>query len=785
MRHFRSASPRAPGSAKAAKNTSGRGWWGVSACSVAVALLAQPSASAAPRSAPLPPAPKAAQSRRAPPPLNAAQPPRAVTAADLYGKQRVFATPGDWALSNPELTAVVRKRDGWLTELWRARPTMPSAPALGVASTIDSLWQYHQVASVGSKDYAFKAVSSRAVGSALEVTSQLTLAGRALLAVTVYEADPSAPKLKLTTTFSAPDGRAVGARLGDALRWGNVQYFVSGVQAPRMSYKGPADWVGRHGAQGDLLLRPLGATRMYVDYRARIRGFQGTIKAHYAQQLNAGQALVSVRELSFEPLPGSASPSTPRAMGRLVAELVDEAGAPIAGKLTIDRVGSERAVFDEDGDLSGADRFAWTGNGKLEVALPPGKYKVLATAGLERDARRFDVSVTEGKVSNIHADLPQVLDTKGWTSADLHLHQAPSVDADISLPARVVSIAAEGVELAAATDHYVVTDLEPIRRQLERDGVLTTGFHSVIGSEVSTLGNRFGHFNVFPMSPGTNVIYQDTTPRGLFASARQVAPHGILQVNHPRMDPMISYFAAYDVSERDGTTKDPAYSPDFDTIEVYNGDEARDLKQVRKVLMDWLHQLRDGRRYAATGSSDSHKLAILDPGLPRTFIQCAPPHQAASVKRGPATERAQGGRSPELNATLECMAALKQGRAIVTSGPFIQASVRQYGPGSHNLINQRKFELEVSVQAAPWINVSQVEVLAGTRGQRIHFESLKQTSQVQRYRRTLTLELPRGAEFIIVVAQGSRGLPNVARAYTLPFGFTNPIWLDYKPNAIR
>src|SRR5690606_15296312 len=132
---------------------------------------------------------------------------------------------------------------------------------------------------------------------------------------------------------------------------------------------------------------------------------------------------------------------------------------------------------------SGADRFAWTGNGKLEVALPPGKYKVLATAGLERDARRFDVSVTEGKVSNIHADLPQVLDTKGWTSADLHLHQAPSVDADISLPARVVSIAAEGVELAAATDHYVVTDLEPIRRQLERDGVLPTGFHSVIGSE--------------------------------------------------------------------------------------------------------------------------------------------------------------------------------------------------------------------------------------------------------------------------------------------------------------
>lgn len=709
--------------------------------------------------------------------------PRAASAADLHGKQRVFAKPGDWAFGNSELTAVVRKRDGWLTELWRARPTVPSAPALGVASNIDSLWQFHQVASVGDKDYAFKALSSRALGSALEVTSQLELSGRLIRAVTLYEPDASAPKLRLTTTFSAPDGRALGARLGDALRWGNVQYYVSGVQAPRMSYKGSANWIGRQGAQGDLLLRPLGTTRMQVDYRARIRGFQGTIKAHYAKQLNAGQALVSVRELSFEPLPGGAGPKTPNLVGTLVAELVDEDGAPLAGKLTIDRVGSKKPVFDEDGDLSGADRFAWTGNGELSVTLPPGNYRVLATAGMERDARRFDVSVRPGAVSKLHADLPRVLNTSGWTSADLHLHQSPSVDADISLPARVVSIAAEGVQLAAATDHYMVTDLEPIRQQLERDGVLTTRFHSIAGSEVSTLGNRFGHFNVFPMTPGTNVTYQDTTPRGLFASARKVAPSGILQVNHPRMDPKISYFEAYSVSERDGSTTDPAFSKDYDSVEVYNGDEARDLKKVRKVLMDWLHQLRDGRRYAATGSSDSHKLAILDPGLPRTYIQCAPPHEQGSLKRG-ANGGAKGAPDPKLKATAACMSALKAGQALVTSGPFIRASVRKHGPGSVAVINQRKFELEVAVEAAPWIDVSQIEVLAGTQGKRIHFESIKaKPGQVERYKRSLKLELPAGAEFIIVVAQGARGLPNVAREYTVPFGFTNPIWLDYKPNA--
>lgn len=673
----------------------------------------------------------------------------------------MFAQAGDWALSSSQLTAVIRKRDGWLTDLWRRPLILPSAPALGVDTQVDALWQFHPVASVGDKDYAFRAKSTRALSDGLEVTSEVELSGRTLRAVTVFRLDPTLPKISLETRYSASDGAAVGARLGDAFKWGNVQYYVSGLGKPRMSYKGSAKWIGRRGAQGDLLLRPLPGTSMSLDYRARIRGFQGTIKAHYAKELGAGKELVARRELSFEPLP--IDPPSPTPTGRLEAELVDENGRGIAGKLTIDRVGSKTRVFDEDGGLDGADRFAWTGNGRLNIPLPVGRYKVLATAGLERDARSFDVQIRLGETSRFHADLPRVMSTPGWTSADFHLHQVPSVDADISLPARVVSIAAEGVELAVATDHYVVTDLGPTRKALLRDGVLTTDFQSVVGCEVSTLGNRFGHFNVFPLPLDKNVAYQDMTPRGLFASARKASPHGILQVNHPRWDPAISYFSAFAVSETDGAPAKPGYDPDFDTIEVYNGDDARDLKKVRPVLLDWLHQLGRGKRYVATGSSDSHKLGILDPGLPRTFVRCRDSKSDADDVKAPFDA---------------CLKALKAGKAQVTSGPFIDAKVLGKGPGETATIQGARFELELRVQAAPWVDVSQLEVLAGADGKRIHFQTFKQTrGRVERFRGKLKLALPEGAAFVVVVAQGSRGLPNVSREYTVPFGFTNPIYL--------
>ena len=89
----------------------------------------------------------------------------------------------------------------------------------------------------------------------------------------------------------------------------------------------------------------------------------------------------------------------------------------------------------------------------------------------------------------------------------------------------------------------------------------------------------------------------------------------------------------------------------------------------------------------------------------------------------------------------------------------------------------RKVRLEVAVRAAPWIDVAQIEVLVGAKGKRSAFALVPRSNKVERLRRSFELEVT-PPTFVIVVAEGARGLPNASRDYTLPYAFTNPIWLE-------
>jgi hypothetical protein len=700
--------------------------------------------------------------------LVAAQPqppgvaPGVVTSAEIGDRWRVFAKPGDYKLQNPAVTAVVRKQDGWLTDLWRNSAILPTAPQLGTETAIDALWQVHPIVRIGDTSVPVLAVRVARLADAIEVEGIAKAAATSYRATTRYRLHPREPRLVMTTTFSVVGGAAAGKiGLGDAIKWGNVDYVVEGLAKPRPRHKGYARFIGRRGAGGDLLLRALEPGRMWVDYAARIQGFQGEITALYRRSGIPERGSVTVqRELSFEPLPTPAASSAPQ--GSLQVLVVDEAGRPLPAKVRLDREGSDAPLFPDDGDLSGVDRFMWTGNGSLERDLPVGRYGVLVTCGIERDAHRQSVFIGAGKRVRIEATLRRVIDTPGWIGADLHLHQAPSVDAEIGLAERVIAIAAEGVEFAVATDHYAVTDLAPTVRWLRERGLLTLPLQTMIGTEVSTLGRRFGHFNVFPLRAGQNVVYQDTTPSALFADARRQSPTGVLQVNHPRLGANLGYFTYHGLDENTGDPAVAGYNPDFDTLEVYNGDDAYKLENVRRVLYDWIHLLGRGRRYAATGSSDSHKLAFLDPGLPRTLIR----HGAAS------------GDDQDVNASpQQIIAAIKRGNSIVTSGPILDVSIDGKGPGETVRAAGARVKLRVVVRAAPWIDVRAVEVLVGGRGERVHWVEVPRSRRPIRLDRTFDLRLT-GKTFVIVTARGERGLANAARKDTLPFAFTNPIWLE-------
>jgi len=691
--------------------------------------------------------------------------PAPLTQTDIGDRLRVFARPGDFKLENTRATAVVRKQDGWLTEFWQNRARLPSSEQLGTITEIDGIWQIHPLVFTLKDKKAYPVMASRvaALADGIETDGIAEVGAVRYRALTQFRLDRERALVRMTTRFSVEDGAASGPiGLGDLVKWGNVPYIVEGLAKPRMKYEGPARFVGRRGAGGDLLLRRSDAQPFFLDYGAKFRGFQGNIHALYARvPIPAGGSISVERELSYESLPVARRPE-PKVRGAVEIGISDEAGRPLAAKVRIDREGSEEPLFEDDGGLDGADRFMWTGNGRVFRELAEGRYRLLVTSGIERDAARFTLRIRAGKTEKLSARLPRVVATPGSIGADLHLHQAPSVDADLSLAARVIAIAAEGVEFAVATDHYVVTDLGPTVRTLQLDGVLAAKLLTVAGCEVSTLGNRFGHFNVFPLALGSNVLFDNTTPSALFADARAKSPRGILQVNHPRWDPKIGYFSHFELDEDTGEPKKPGFDPRFDTLEVYNGEDAKDLKDVKKVLEDWIHLLGRGHRYAATGSSDSHNLAFLDPGLPRTL-----------VRHGVLADDARDVEAP----VDQVLAALKAGRSIVTSGPIIEASIAGRGPGETVRGAGTKARLDVVVRAAPWIDVTSLEVLVGPKARRAGFALVRRSNKVERLRRSFELEVE-PPTFVIVVAEGARGLPNASRDHTLPFAFTNPIWVE-------
>jgi hypothetical protein len=115
---------------------------------------------------------------------------------------------------------------------------------------------------------------------------------------------------------------------------------------------------------------------------------------------------------------------------------------------------------------AGAANVACTPNGVGSLELPPGRYSVLATHGPEFDVAEEVVEVSGTGGAMLRLRLSRVVDTSGWVAADLHLHADPSGDSEVSLPDRVTSLLAEGIELAVATDHNHVTDYAPAVRKL-------------------------------------------------------------------------------------------------------------------------------------------------------------------------------------------------------------------------------------------------------------------------------------------------------------------------------
>jgi hypothetical protein len=447
----------------------------------------------------------------------------------------------------------------------------------------------------------------------------------------------------------------------------------------------------------------------------------------------------------------------------------DDSGAPVPARVLVQPAGAA-GPSDASGlgvvpllgrydHADGAGSSVYTLTGTASVLVPPGRWRVRASRGLEYTLPESIVAVEPGASAGVLLHVARAVETPGAVACDLHLHSVRSEDSNVPLEGRVISLVAEGVEVAVATDHDAITDYAPTIERLGARALLAT----IVGDEITTSEPNFGHFNLFPvptLEPGEvaePIGSWHRSPAELFAAARAAEPgEEILQVNHPRMEPHIGYFGAFAFDPLTGGAA-PGFSTDFDTIEVFNGLELAHLDKVEANLRDWYALLDLGLRKTATGNSDSHWLALHEVGYPRTYVFMDGVDGPGEVKVD------------------DFVRALKEGRALVTNGPYLQASVGGAFPGGTARAGpDHEVRLEIEVHAAPWIDVSSLEVVVnGTVAWRANV-----TLTDGWVSRKVDVPIARDS-WVVVLVRGKKPLDGVLPVKgVLPFAFQNPVWVD-------
>src|SRR5262249_30733824 len=119
-------------------------------------------------------------------------------------------------------------------------------------------------------------------------------------------------------------------------------------------------------------------------------------------------------------------------------------------------VGGEFGISLGPGVMAGPEGvYLLAGDGAFK--LPVGTYDLLVNRGPEYEAVTKRVAISPQGTVRVDASLHRSVDTRGWVSADLHVHTGRGYDSVLPVEDRVVSLVCSGVELLVATDHNVLT----------------------------------------------------------------------------------------------------------------------------------------------------------------------------------------------------------------------------------------------------------------------------------------------------------------------------------------
>jgi Carboxypeptidase regulatory-like domain len=451
--------------------------------------------------------------------------------------------------------------------------------------------------------------------------------------------------------------------------------------------------------------------------------------------------------------------------------------------------------------FDGSDRFIenawWTVDGRVSGQVRPGTYDLIVTRGPEYEITQKTIVLRPGAFDAEQVVLVPAYKSDGWVAGDFHIHAQPSTDSGVPIADRVASCAAEGLEVAIATDHNYITDYAPVIAATGLDPWLI----GIPGMELTTF--EMGHFNGYPLKvdPGSTrggeFRWAGTPPQGLFDQLRALSVdprRGIVQVNHPRQA-VLGYFAQFFVDQATAQPYTPTgllgifapygdefrpenYSTDFDAIELLTGSRLEDVHTFRApdplppgpfpdpqpvpgqivigpdgrpqypgVVETWFTMLDHGHRATGMGTSDTHHMLGDEPGYARTLLYVG------------AGKDVPGGTTRD-----DIVDAVRGHHAIATNAPFLEMAIGGGRIGDTVVARGGSVDVVLRVRAPSWGKVEHLVVYANSQ---VVADQAIPASQGTDYQTTVHLQLAIDS-WVVAEATGTGNLFPVVSPVELP-----------------
>jgi hypothetical protein len=353
------------------------------------------------------------------------------------------------------------------------------------------------------------------------------------------------------------------------------------------------------------------------------------------------------------------------------------------------------------------------------------------------------VTIGAGELVAKQLQLTRSFSTPGWIHGDFHIHAQGSTDSGLPVDERVTSCAAEGLEVAVATDHNYITDYAPVIAAIGLDPWLL----GIPGMELTTF--ETGHFIGYPLAvdPGSTrggeFLWARQKPQALFDQLRTLAVPGedsVVQDAHPRQQ-VLGYFAQFFVDQDTGIPYIPtgimgifsphgdelqpeAFSYDFDSIELLTGRKLEDVHTFRApsplppgpfpnpqpvsgqivlgpdgrptfpgTVETWFTLLDRGHKATGIGASDTHHLLGDEPGDARTLLFVG-----------------EGKDTPGGFSSRDVVRATLDHQAITTNAPFVDMRIGTDRIGATVKDSRAQIPVDITIRAASWARVDKLVI---------------------------------------------------------------------------